>query len=135
MGCIFPMVIWSEFRLRKYRDDDLREDASHFTIWYVIDGVRKTVSNTVSKIKCQKTLKISNFHFRKSILGHKFKTYSITVSSLIISAVLFFLTKYKSYGIVAPLNGSKNDFSISFFWSTFEKVEFFPSKRALESPE
>ena len=30
MGCVFPMVIWSEFRMGQYRDDDHREDASHF---------------------------------------------------------------------------------------------------------
>ena len=28
--CIFPMVISSDFCMRKYRDDDLREDAPHF---------------------------------------------------------------------------------------------------------
>ena len=30
-GCVYPMVIWSEFRLGKYRDDDHREDAPHFS--------------------------------------------------------------------------------------------------------
>ena len=30
-GCVFPMVIWSEFRMGMSRDDDYREDASHFT--------------------------------------------------------------------------------------------------------
>ena len=30
VGCIFPMVILSEFRLVKYRDDDHQEDASYF---------------------------------------------------------------------------------------------------------
>ena len=30
VGRVFPMVIWSEFRLRKYTDDDHREDALHF---------------------------------------------------------------------------------------------------------
>ena len=32
VGCIFPMVISSEFRMGQYRDDDHREDASHFSI-------------------------------------------------------------------------------------------------------
>ena len=32
MGCIFPMVNSSEFRMRQYRDDDHREDAPHFNI-------------------------------------------------------------------------------------------------------
>ena len=32
VGCIFPMVIWSEFRMRQYRDDDHPEDAPHFRI-------------------------------------------------------------------------------------------------------
>ena len=31
VGCVFPMVIWSEFRLGKYSDNDHREDAPHFT--------------------------------------------------------------------------------------------------------
>ena len=26
------MVVWSEFRLSKYRDDDHREDESHFSL-------------------------------------------------------------------------------------------------------
>ena len=29
-GWVLPMVIWSEFRIRQYRDDDHREDAPHF---------------------------------------------------------------------------------------------------------
>ena len=32
VGRVFPMVIWSEFRLGKYRDDDHREDAAHFSM-------------------------------------------------------------------------------------------------------
>ena len=31
VGCIFPMVIWSEFRMGQYWDDDHREDAPQFT--------------------------------------------------------------------------------------------------------
>ena len=31
VGCVFPVVIRSEFRLRQYRDDDHREYAPHFT--------------------------------------------------------------------------------------------------------
>ena len=30
VGCVFPMVISSEFRMRQHRDDDHREDAPHF---------------------------------------------------------------------------------------------------------
>ena len=30
VGCIFPMVTLSEFRMGQFRDDDLREDAPHF---------------------------------------------------------------------------------------------------------
>ena len=29
VGCDFPMVISSEFRMRQYRDDDHREDTPH----------------------------------------------------------------------------------------------------------
>ena len=31
VGCVFPMVIWSEFRMGQYRHDDHREDAPYFT--------------------------------------------------------------------------------------------------------
>ena len=31
VGRVFPMVIWSEFRLGEYRNDDHRENAPHFT--------------------------------------------------------------------------------------------------------
>ena len=31
VGCIFPLVISSEFRMRQNRDGDHREDAPHFT--------------------------------------------------------------------------------------------------------
>ena len=30
VGRVFPMIILSEFRMEKYRDDDHREDAPHF---------------------------------------------------------------------------------------------------------
>ena len=29
-GCVFLMVIWSEFRTKQYRDDEHREDAPHY---------------------------------------------------------------------------------------------------------
>ena len=32
VGCVFTMVILSEFRMGQYRDDDYRKDALHFTI-------------------------------------------------------------------------------------------------------
>ena len=32
MECVFPVVIWSEFRMVQYRDDDHWEDAPHFII-------------------------------------------------------------------------------------------------------
>ena len=32
VGCVFPMVIWSEFRMVQYRDGDHREDAFHLII-------------------------------------------------------------------------------------------------------
>ena len=31
VGRVFPVVIWSEFRMGKYRDDDHREYAPYFT--------------------------------------------------------------------------------------------------------
>ena len=33
VGCVFSIVISSEFRMWQYRDDDHREDARHFIIW------------------------------------------------------------------------------------------------------
>ena len=32
MECVFLMVIWSEFRMRRYRHDDHRVNAPHFII-------------------------------------------------------------------------------------------------------
>ena len=32
VGCIFPMIILSEFRMGQYRDDDHLEYAPHFTV-------------------------------------------------------------------------------------------------------
>ena len=32
VGCVFQMVIWSEFRMGQYSDDDHREDAPHFMV-------------------------------------------------------------------------------------------------------
>ena len=34
VGCVFPMVILSEFRMGQYRDEDHPEDALHFT-WFL----------------------------------------------------------------------------------------------------
>ena len=31
--CVYPMIISSEFRMKQYGDDDLREDAPYFKIW------------------------------------------------------------------------------------------------------
>ena len=36
VGCIFPMVISSEFRMGQFRDDDHRRDAPHFIIWPIL---------------------------------------------------------------------------------------------------
>ena len=32
VGCVYPMVNWSEFRMGQYRDNDHREDTSHFNL-------------------------------------------------------------------------------------------------------
>ena len=31
VGCVLPMVIWSELRMMQYRASDHREDATHFS--------------------------------------------------------------------------------------------------------
>ena len=41
VGRVFPMVIWSEFRLGEYRDDDHREDAPHFNIGCIIHSLHQ----------------------------------------------------------------------------------------------
>ena len=33
VGCVFPMVIWPEFRMGQYRDDDHRDHAPLFISW------------------------------------------------------------------------------------------------------
>ena len=32
VGCVYSMIIWSEFRMGHNRDDDHREDAPHFIL-------------------------------------------------------------------------------------------------------
>ena len=32
VGCVFPMVISSDFRMGQHRDDDHQEDAPHFNL-------------------------------------------------------------------------------------------------------
>ena len=41
---VFPIVIWSEFRMGKYRDDDHREYASH-----VMRNIQSLILKTLSK--------------------------------------------------------------------------------------
>ena len=36
VGCAFPMVISSDFRMGKHRDDDHEEDAPYFTFYMTI---------------------------------------------------------------------------------------------------
>ena len=36
VGCVFPMVISSEFRMRQYIDDDHREDTPRFTVMVTV---------------------------------------------------------------------------------------------------
>ena len=36
--CVLVMVIWSEFRMVQYKDNDHREDASHFIICSICYG-------------------------------------------------------------------------------------------------
>ena len=43
VGCIFPMVISTEFRLGQYRDDDRQEDATHCMIM----GWKTTLRNMI----------------------------------------------------------------------------------------
>ena len=40
VGCDFPLVIWSEFRMGQYSDDDHREHAPHFTFYHEV-GILK----------------------------------------------------------------------------------------------
>ena len=34
VGCVFPMVIWSEIRIGQHRDGDHQEDAPYFSSDY-----------------------------------------------------------------------------------------------------
>ena len=44
--CVFPMIIWPEFRMGQYRDDDHREQATHFNYdmirlpWYNLKSLQ-----------------------------------------------------------------------------------------------
>ena len=45
VGCVFTMVIWSEFHMGQFRDDEHQENAHHFTLgwrepaWNLREGV------------------------------------------------------------------------------------------------
>ena len=39
VGCVSPMVIWSEFHIGQYKDGDHLEDASHFISLPVISSL------------------------------------------------------------------------------------------------
>ena len=41
VGRVFTMVIWSEFRMRKYRDGDHTRDASHFNLVKQMQDLKK----------------------------------------------------------------------------------------------
>ena len=62
--CVVPMVIWSEFRIWKYRDENHREDAPHFT-WQPWNFVLNRYFSTTRICFCQKPrscfLKLSSF--------------------------------------------------------------------------
>ena len=47
--CVFRMIIWSEFRMVQYRDDDHREDAPHFS-WSNFDALDVSL-HTFDKIE------------------------------------------------------------------------------------
>ena len=49
LGCVFPMVIWPEFRMGRYRDDDHREDAPHFrTDYHWLCLIITYIANSIS---------------------------------------------------------------------------------------
>ena len=59
VGCVFPMVISSEFRKGQYTDDDHREDASHFIGGYGVYPIikQKVRERDLSRDRiCMKTL-------------------------------------------------------------------------------
>ena len=43
--CVYPIVIWSEFRIGKYRDDDNWEDAPHFRKLTVFESQFLSIDN------------------------------------------------------------------------------------------
>ena len=51
VGCVFPLAISSEFRLRQYRDGDYRENALHFInfngLWVVVTFVRSSIFSSL----------------------------------------------------------------------------------------
>ena len=45
VGCVFLMVIWSEFHMRQFRDDKHREDSTHFILSKIfLDGSEITIT-------------------------------------------------------------------------------------------
>ena len=52
MGCAFPMVFSSEFRMGQYRDDNHQEDAPHFRnrqivkIFEIVNAITRSFINS-----------------------------------------------------------------------------------------
>ena len=65
--CVFPMVIWFEFRMRKCRDDNQKEDASHLTYLTIVKYFR--LGKTVFIISKNKVWLFHQFWYDKNILN------------------------------------------------------------------
>ena len=60
VGRVFPMVIWPEFRMGQYWDDDHREDAPQFNM--VWKPVLENLQACIHPIEIEKVFAIHHFH-------------------------------------------------------------------------
>ena len=133
VGCVFSMVIWSEFRIWQYRDDDHHDDASHFT------RERACSTSLVTYLKCftkhlknllksfpmvldrslQTLVDIKDKSPLKVILEMDFKIFSYKI-------IVFNL--YKSISIIGSISTGANLMICQFKWaSRLQKGQIFHS--------
>ena len=84
VGCVFPMVIGSEFRMRQYRDDDHRDDALHFSNMGRLscDRTKNTILNANPEFKTTLVGHLNNLNRNKNCISLRF-SYSKTFQNFL----------------------------------------------------
>ena len=81
VGCVFPMVIWPDFRMWQQRDDDPREDALHFTNRSSLRLSKSSLSMTSSSVYSMQTTVAVRVHLLARATSPKHPPRSIRIGS------------------------------------------------------